>query len=433
MILFVLLLKAKALYLISVMKQVISSLLQISICTAVYLSATSSATLAQVTSDGTVNTQVNQNGENVAEITGGDTRGSNLFHSFQDFSVPTGNEAFFNNANDISNIFSRVTGGNISNIDGLVRANGSASLFLINPAGMIFGENARLDIGGSFYGSTASSILFEDGEFSAADLTTPPVLTINAPIGLGFRDNPGDIVNRSTVRDSASEVIGLEVDPGNNLTFVASNLNFDGGSLTASGGDIYLGAISESGTIEISENGSFSFAEDISRGDITLSNGSEVNVRGSGGGNIKVDVQNLNLEGGELGIGSIRAGIRAESTAIEAQVGDITIDAMGNISLNEGEITNNVELEGIGDSGNVFITTGSLSLLNGSLIATITRGQGDAGAVNVITTGDITIDGERDVVIDNGEDSFILARASGITSRGLSRRSRKFRRSDYLY
>ena len=59
-----------------------------------------SVTLAQVTPDGTVNTQVNLNG-NVSEITGGETRGSNLFHSFQDFSVPTGNEAWFNNADSI--------------------------------------------------------------------------------------------------------------------------------------------------------------------------------------------------------------------------------------------------------------------------------------------------------------------------------------------
>ena len=65
-------------------------------------------TQAQVTSDGTVNTQVTTNG-NSAEITGGETRGDNLFYSFQDFSVPTNNEAFFNNANDIANIFSRVT------------------------------------------------------------------------------------------------------------------------------------------------------------------------------------------------------------------------------------------------------------------------------------------------------------------------------------
>ena len=61
-----------------------------------FLLITSSQSSAQVTSDGTVNTQVTQNA-NVAEITGGETRGSNLFHSFQDFSVGTDNEAFFNN------------------------------------------------------------------------------------------------------------------------------------------------------------------------------------------------------------------------------------------------------------------------------------------------------------------------------------------------
>jgi filamentous hemagglutinin family protein len=101
---------------------------------------------AQVTPDGTTSTTVNADGNNF-EINDGDRAGGNLFHSFRDFSVRNGGEAFFNNANDIVNIFSRVTGGNISNIDGLLRANGGANLFLINPAGIIFGNNARLDIG----------------------------------------------------------------------------------------------------------------------------------------------------------------------------------------------------------------------------------------------------------------------------------------------
>jgi filamentous hemagglutinin family protein len=356
--------------------------------------------------------------ENIQQIEGGTRAGDNLFHSFAQFSVPAEQTAAFNNGADITNIFSRVTGNSISEIEGKIQANGSANLLLINPNGILFGENASLDIGGSFLGSTADKIIFPDGvEFSAIDTQTTPLLIITAPIGLGFRDNPGDIVNRSTVQDSAEEVIGLEVNPGNNLTFVASNLNFEDGSLTASGGDIYLGAISESGTVEISENGSLSIAEDISRGDITLNNGSEVDVRGSGGGNIKIDVRNLNMEGGELEFSSIKAGIREESTAIEAQAGDITIDATGSLSLNEGEITNNVDLEGFGNSGNVFITTDSLSLLNGSLIATITRGQGNAGVVNVTAIGDIIADGEGDIIIADGEDSFILARASGITSR----------------
>ncbi len=77
-------------------KQPIFRFLQIGLCTCAYLSATSDITLAQVTSDNTVNTKVNQNGS-VAEITGGTTRGDNLFHSFREFSVRTGNEAFFNN------------------------------------------------------------------------------------------------------------------------------------------------------------------------------------------------------------------------------------------------------------------------------------------------------------------------------------------------
>jgi len=97
------------------MKKALFFPLQVSLCTIGYLWATNSSIQAQVTSDGTVNTVVTPNG-NVAEITGGETREGNLFHSFQDFSVGTGNEAFFDNANDISNIFSRVTGGNISNI-----------------------------------------------------------------------------------------------------------------------------------------------------------------------------------------------------------------------------------------------------------------------------------------------------------------------------
>ena len=388
--------------------------LQLSLGTVVCLFT--SPLLAQVTTDGTVNTQVNQNG-NVTEITGGETRGSNLFHSFQDFSVPAGNEAYFNNAENISDIFSRVTGGNISNIDGLIRANGTANLFLINPAGIVFGENAQLNIGGSFYGSSASSILFEDGEFSAVDNLEQPILTINAPIGLNFRDEPGDIVNRSIVQNSNEEVIGLEVAPGNNLTLVGGNLNFEGGNLTARGGNIELASLSEAGVISLGEDGSLSFPDNIARGDITLSNGSEVDVSSSGGGNINVNVGNLNLEIGERGASRIRAGISPNSTLADAQAGDININATGNISLNGGRITNNQG--GLGNAGNIDINTDSLSLQNGGDVNSSIFGQGNAGTVNVTATGDLTADGESSPGFSSGIFSQVtpsgVGNAGGIT------------------
>jgi filamentous hemagglutinin family protein len=391
----------------------LSSWFGLSLCTLGYLYATSNKVLAQVTSDGTVNTQVTENG-NTAEITGGETRGDNLFHSFQDFSVPTGNEASFLNANDISNIFSRVTGGNISNIDGLISANGSANLFLINPSGIIFGEGARLDIGGSFYGSSASSILFEDGEFSATDLNNPPVLTINAPIGLNLRDQPADIVNRSVVQDSAGEVVGLEVLPGNNLAFVGGNISFEAGAATARGANIQLGGLTEAGIVSINPDGSLSFPDDVTKADINLSNGAYVDVSGTGEGSVSVKARNLNLNGSSF----IRAGISFESTNPEAQAGDITIDVAENITLDGGAISNiNFDEEsssvGLGNSGNITINTGSLEAFNGGSIDASTFGQGDAGEVQVTATENITIDGISSSGFPTGITSFVATDAEG--------------------
>ena len=345
--------------------------------------------IAQVTPDGTTNTTVNAEGNDLT-IQNGDRAGNNLFHSFQDFSVPNGGEAFFDNAADIANILSRVTGRNISNIDGLIRANGSANLFLINPAGIIFGENASLNIGGSFYGSTADSILFEDGEFSATDLDNPPLLTINAPIGLSFRDNPGEITNLSSVPNSAEEFVGLEVNPGNNLALIGGNINFERGNLTAPGGNIELGGLSQAGTVGINDDGSLSFPGGVTKADVNLNNGADVDARGTGGGSISVNARNLNLSPGEFGSSFIRAGIRAESTSAEAQAGDVTIDVAENITLNDSRILNRVNTDGVGNSGNITITAGSIEAMNSGQVSASTFGQGDAGDVT-IDTGTLTL------------------------------------------
>ena len=357
---------------------------------------TSPSFLAQVTPDGTTATTVNQDGNNYM-VEQGDRVGDNLFHSFEQFSVPTGGSAGFNNAADVANIFSRVTGGDISNIDGLLSASGAANLYLINPNGIIFGENARLDIGGSFFASTADSLLFEgDTEFSAANPQAAPLLEVSIPIGLSFRDNPGEIVNRSFAPDEAnpSNFARLEVLPGKNLTLVGGDINFESGIVIARGGNIEIGGLSRAGTIGINEDGSLNFSEDITKANISLSNFANVNVQGIGGGNININAQNLSLESGELGESQIRAGISSNSTSAETQAGDITINVAENITLDQGGVINQVDSGGIGNSGNITINTGSLKLINAGRISASTVGQGNAGAVNVTATGDITADGQ---------------------------------------
>jgi filamentous hemagglutinin family protein len=213
---------------------------------------------APITSDGTTATDVTTPDGSNFDINGGDKAGGNLFHSFGNFSVPNGGSANFLNSPDIVNIINRVTGGKISDIQGLISAQGGANLFLINPAGIVFGANASLNIGGSFLGSTADSLLFDDGtEFSATN-PTKPLLTVNAPIGLNLRDNPGDItLNNSTV----------EINAGKNVSLVGGNIALDNSELSLSGGRIELGGLSAAGTITFNQDGSLKFRLSRTHGD----------------------------------------------------------------------------------------------------------------------------------------------------------------------
>jgi filamentous hemagglutinin family protein len=338
------------------------------------------AAKAQVAADGSLPTNVNQSGQTI-EITGGAQAGSNLFHSFEQFSVLTGQTAFFNNASNITNILSRVTGNSISQIDGLIRANGGANLFLLNPNGIIFGQDAALDIGGSFMATTAESIVFEDGTVFDTQELQNPLLTVSMPIGLQIGSEPGSIINQSGVTNNLGEVVGgLEVNPGQNFTLVGGDINLNGGNIAAPGGQVNLGGLAAPGTVIFSDN-KLSFGNQESLANVSLENEAEVNVRSSDNGGIAVNAKNLSLTGGS----KLLAGIAEGLGSSESRGGDINLYILEAVTLADySSISNTLRELSVGTGGNVNIDTSSLFLASSSKIASSNaEGTGDAGNINI--------------------------------------------------
>jgi filamentous hemagglutinin family protein len=177
-------------------------------------------------------------------ITGGATRGTGLFHSFSQFDINNPAGAYFLVKPEVQNIFARVTGGQGSVINGAIGTRiddaalsaSSASLFLLNPNGILFGPNARLDLGGSFLATTASSFKFgERQEFSAANPQAAPLLTVAVPLGLQFGERVGGLeVNGANLNTSAI---------GRSLSLIGGNVRLVNGELLSIAGQLDIGAV----------------------------------------------------------------------------------------------------------------------------------------------------------------------------------------------
>ena len=205
----------------------------------------------------TVVTPSKADGKTTYTITGGAARNSGryLFHSFAAFNLLQNEIGHFNNLNTVNTIFSRVTGLSQSSIDGLIRANGTTNLYLINPKGIVFGPNARIDVGGAFKASTAEALLFEDKNFSAIDPQDAPVLTSDIVPGLQFGATPATLSNAGVLVVKDGQEILLA--GGSNDTVISSGtITANGGAITLKGGNITVSG----GGIQANNGGSINLS-----------------------------------------------------------------------------------------------------------------------------------------------------------------------------
>jgi filamentous hemagglutinin family protein len=406
-------------------------------------------------------------GEQGTRIDGGTRRGANLFHSFSLFNVGEGQRVYFTNPDGVERVLTRVTGDRPSRILGTLGVAGNADLFLLNPNGIVFGSNAQLDIRGSFIASTADGIRFSNVTFSATDPQTPPLLTVGIPLGLQYGRDPGQIRVQGTrlelaegetlalvggavnlraaklrVPDGRIELGSLSEpgtvslirsDQGLRLHFPADvsrdrlsirnsaiNVRSAGsGSIVLTAQDISISdesfltagiaegmsaENSQPGTIELLATGNI----DIARSNIF----SEVQQGGIGdAGDILIVGRSLRVSGGTQLSTSLGSGADIDFDRVNGQgnAGNIVIRVDDTVSFEAGTAFSPsaaftiVDENSIGNGGDIDITANTLRLSGGAQLASLTRGQGNAGNVRIRT-------GDR--VILNGAPTNILSRVN---------------------
>ncbi|MBW4609651.1 MAG: filamentous hemagglutinin N-terminal domain-containing protein [Hassallia sp. WJT32-NPBG1] len=373
-----------------------------------------------------VNSAVTVNGNNFT-INGGTQAGVNLFHSFSEFSIPTNGSAFFNNPQTIQNIISRVTGSSVSDIQGMLGANGTANLFLLNPNGIVFGPNASLNVGGSFVGTTANAIQFgNQGFFSASNPNNPALLTVN-PSALFFNQ-----IAAASNPNISTTATNLSVLNGRGLFLVGGNININRGRLNAFGGRVELGGLAEVGTVGLNLSGndlSLSFPDAVTRGNVSLINGAVVDVSGGNGGSIAINAAKVTVSDGanlvahtfgEGNAGSIAIAasddisISGNNTALGSQVFPLAVGNGGTITLNAPivGISDNAALiadsQGRGNGSKIAINAAKVTVSNGANLAANTFGEGNAGSIAITANDNISING-----INTTLGSQVLADATG--------------------
>ena len=409
----------------------------------------------------------------------GQTRGPNLFHSFGQFSLLQGESATFTGPNNIHNIIGRVTGGNLSFIDGLLRSQiPGAHLFLLNPNGVMFGPNATLDVSGSFHVSTADYLRLADGAMFSAHLGAQSTLTVAPPAAFGFLS--------STPAGIAMSGSSLQMLAGKTLSAVGGDITIVGGSLaspqapslSAPSGRINLVSVASSGEVGLPTSDqaeSMDIGTFERLGEVTIAQGALLDTSGNGGGTsvirggrllvdngtiaanntgntdspgLGIDVQvrgdvrltgeaiiistNGSFSQGRGGSIAVRAGnITVEGGATiftggdvfsQGRGGDIAVMApAGAISLNAGGRS---ESGGIvtgslpfssSDLGEIRVQAGTLKLTNGAFISSLGLGTGKGGNVIISAQESVAISGRNRQDVSSSIASFAAGEPGSIS------------------
>jgi filamentous hemagglutinin family protein len=335
----------------------------------------SSTVNAEVKTDGTVGTAGamtvrNISGQILIPQSLGEIKGSNLFHSFKTFNINNGESAVFTGADNLRNVISRVTGGEVSHINGLLKSEvGHANFYFINPAGVTFGATAQIDVPAAFYVSTADKLKFaDDSTFSATHLASS-ALTIAEPASFGFlgHSNNAVSVNGSTLTTLRQ-----------NLNVVAGNIAVKNSSIADETGNIRLTAVGRNdATVPIKSVAA------IANGAIIIEN-STLSVSGNGGGKIS-------LQGGNIYIKN-NSRLLANNTDVKNASFEQGVNiAAENLTINNSAMV--VSAYSSGNAGTTTIKSDSLNILNGGVILSLAENSGEAGDIK-IDTKKVLIDGQ---------------------------------------
>lgn len=366
-----------------------------------------------------LNTQVSEpiavGGQTQYDITGG-TRpggGANLFHSFGDFGVPSDNIANFQNTlvngafPHTDNILARVTGGDMSNIFGSIKTAdfGSANLFLMNPAGFLFGPNATVNVGGMVAFTSADYLkLTGNARFNTIPNAAADTLLAAMPVAsFGFLgSNPGAIIVQGSQFTAKS------------ISLVGGNITIESGTpeggaahraqFSAPNGNILLASARSPGEFDAATLQPLPNVNDTSFssfGSVFLAPESSINLGGTStvsirGGQFVLSVNDAVLTTAESPSAPNTLSLNRGSSIVSSNSGanrgaDIEVDA-GTLQIDGAMIQNNTSGLGVGAGGNIFMNADSVTLQNGGALSTATSGTADSATGGTITVNAMQVE-----------------------------------------